>query len=510
MSSVKRDGQKPRILKFGGTSVATTSRRQRVAEIVMAAQRRGPVIVVTSAIGGVTDLLQDALDGALAGEKAARRAERIEQLRNLHTENLAEQTAALGKEPDANVRQALETQFSALQGCLDGVALLGDCPAGTRHRLLAFGERLALPLVSVALSRGGIEAVSVDGGELLMTQDLELAGILDPAVDTETSRQIVRRWWSTFDESRVPVVSGFVARDGEGRTTTLGRGASDLSATLLAGFLEAEGVDIWTDVNGVLSASPQWVASPKQLDYLSYSEATEMARLGARVLHPRTLEPLLEAAIPVCIRNTMTRHGSGTCIGPSPEPGGAPTRDTVRGVTALSGNTLLRLNGAWHRPLIEALDDLELKPLLWVHGSSGRSASVVLPREAADAACRFLRRQHQRQGDAFQLDCRPGVGLVAVIGALSRAPYCLGRLLESLWQAEIPTLGTALPCPEAASQEHAAVVLIHDDDVPAAVRCLHRDLVENAATPEEGLQATPYSAPLRRAQIRQEPSSRLL
>lgn len=494
------------VLKFGGTSVATARRRQTVAEIVAAKHREHSVVVVTSALAGVTDGLLEAIARAVAGEDVVRRREHLDHLRRLHLADLS-QPALPHRRP---LVDAIEAMFTELGRCLDGLALLGDCPNSTRHRLLAFGERLALPLLVAALEDHGLSAVAVDGSELLVTEDAHGAPVGGATrVDRQASRQRVEAWRQRMDARQVTVVSGFVAADGEGRTTTLGRGASDLTATLLAAFLEAQGVEIWSDVDGVLSASPHWVEAPRRLPYLSYGEAAEMAHFGARVLHPRTFEPLLSTAIPVYIHNTMNPHGDGTCIGPgqaAPWQAECSEQGSIRAITARRNHALLRLRGhgsGFHRQLYETLDALQLEPLLLQHGSGGRSVALVIPEASAAAACRALRRRLPRAAECdVELECRSGVGLVAAIGDGAEPIAAVGRMLDSLRRCGVAGLALAMPCQAGHSDERAMTVLVDDNDVPRAVRQLHRELVET--------EAVPYKAPLRRAHIKQEPLSRLL
>ena len=500
-----------RLLKLGGTSVATTSRRDAVAALVEAARQREPVVVVTSALAGVTDQLLAAIDGAIGGEDPPRRTARVQRLRRQHLEGLPSEPASATPDATHQTRADIETHLAQLVRCLDGIALLADCPATTRHRVLALGERMALPLVTAALRRRGLDALGVDSAQLLVTESADGPNSAEPAVDMEASRDRVRHWYRALAGDQVPVVTGFVAADAEGRTTTLGRGASDLTATLLGAFLEADGVEIWTDVDGVLSASPHWVEAPLRLPRLSYAEAAEMAHFGARVLHPRTLQPLLSTSIPVCIRNSLQPLEEGTCIGPdSEEPqhtSGGGGSFGVRAISARTGNVLLRLSGdgfSVGRALYGVLESMDIEPLMLVHGSGGSSLSLVVTAELTEGALRQLRRRLDASRHPLSLEVRRQVSVVAVLGAAIEPTRVAARVLEALRDEAIESLALSLPCLSGHSGEYAVAVLVDDAEVPRAVRRLHHDLVTASPT------SPPQGAPLRRAQSRQEPLMRLL
>lgn len=420
---------------------------------------------------------------------------------------------------------SIEAHLTELRRCLDGIALLGDCPRTTRHRVLAMGERMALPLVRLALNQHGLAALGVDGSQLLRTGAADDPTAGDPEVDMEESRHLTRSWYRRLTGKQVPVVTGFVAADQQGRTTTLGRGASDLTATLLGSFLEAERVEIWTDVDGVLSASPQWVEAPRRLPHLSYAEATEMARFGARVLHPRTLEPLSTTGTPVCIRNTLEPRRRGTQIGPGESrrrSSGSSAEATggIRAISACTGNVLIQLAGrGLGRELSAALDAWDIEPLLWVRCDAD-SAGIVFTAELAATAMRHLRRRCRKLGRQLTVEVRHHVGLVAAIGDNVAPTRIAGKMLEALRDEDIDSLALALPghpgrCPTA-----AVTVLVDDADLPRAVRRLHWDLVLESSPTEKPSSTGPlpeipplpraHSMSLRRAQSKHEPLIRLL
>ena len=312
-----------RVLKFGGSSVATPESRRAVAEIVAREAEHGPVTVVCSALGGVTDLLVRAVEIAATG-CATRQL--LVDLKQRH----------LDGGPGWEVHRRLDERLGELDTTLRGITLLRECPPGARHRVLAGGERLALILVEEALRRRGLPAVAVDAAELLVARSAPGAGPVSAVLEDGESERRVQAYRASRPAGEILVVPGFFAADPNGGTVTLGRGASDLTATLLARYLDAEEAQIWTDVDGVLSAPPRLVPTARPLDHLSYAEAAGLARFGAKVLHPETLVPVAEKEIPVWIRNTFRPEAPGTRIDALGRAPGEPPGRSDRGVRAVS------------------------------------------------------------------------------------------------------------------------------------------------------------------------------
>ena len=212
--------------------------------------------------------------------------------------------------------------MAELEGRLRAVAADGAFSPATRAGVLALGERLSVPIVEAALRARGLEAHAVDATSLVRTDD----AFAEAAVDYPATRRLARTALGSLGLGAVPVVTGFLGATEAGETTLLGRGGSDLTAAVLGWALDAERVEIWSDVDGVMTADPRLVPTAETLPRLSYAEATELARAGAKVLHPRTLEPLEGAGIPVFVGNTLRPDRPGTWIGPAEAGDRGPTR----------------------------------------------------------------------------------------------------------------------------------------------------------------------------------------
>jgi aspartate kinase len=296
-----------RVLKFGGTSVGTAPALRSALGIAEAAARESAVVVVVSALSGVTDALEAALAGAAAGRldipafSGAIRARHLALLAAVAQGKPAQRASALVRE-----------RLGAVEAQLRAVAAERGFSAGTRATVLAAGERACVPIVEAGLRSRELDAQALDGASLVRT-DREYA---EASVDSDATRRLAGGAIGSLPPGAVAVVTGFVGGTEAGETTLLGRGGSDLTAAVLGWALEAERVEIWSDVDGVMTADPRRDRRARTIARLSYAEATSLARAGAKVLHPRTLEPLEAAGIPVFVGNTLRPQGSGTWIGP--------------------------------------------------------------------------------------------------------------------------------------------------------------------------------------------------
>ncbi len=300
-------GVKRSVLKFGGTSVGTAPALRSATAIAEAAARERAVVVVVSALSGVTDALEAALPGAAAGRLDVTAFSAAIGARHLGLLG----AVAHGK-PALRAAAVVRERLHALEARLRTVAADRTFSAATRAAVLAAGERTCVPIVEAALRSRGLEARSLDGASLVRTD----RAFAEAAVDYPETRRLAGAALGSLPARAVAVVTGFVGGTDGGETTLLGRGGSDLTAAVLGWALEAERVEIWSDVDGVMTGDPRRDRAARTIARLSYAEATSLARAGAKVLHPRTLEPLEGAGIPVFVGNTLRPAGCGTWIGP--------------------------------------------------------------------------------------------------------------------------------------------------------------------------------------------------
>jgi aspartate kinase len=306
------------VLKFGGTSVQDAAAMQRVAAIVAA--QPGPRVVVVSALSRVTDALVNAGDPEALAPHLTRHAEIAERL-------LPPVAAAAVRREVARIAERLR-ELLELAGAADAGAV--------RDAIAACGEDLSAPLVAAVLVAHGVPAVPVDARRCIVTDDVHGGAT---ALQPETSRRAAAELSPHLEAGRVPVVGGFVGATAGGITTTLGRGGSDVTAALLGAAIDAREVQIWTDVPGVLTADPRVVPEARTIARLSYAEAAELAYFGAKVLHPRTIEPAVARGIPVRILDSRDPQGPTTLVAADTDG----RRGTIKAIAHKSGITVVQI-----------------------------------------------------------------------------------------------------------------------------------------------------------------------
>jgi len=308
------------VQKFGGTSVADPAAIRRLIEIVRTARARdghGPAVVV-SAMSGVTDVLLGIASAAGSGAGTEEALTKIEQLRQRHLTAARELAATADQEALATDINATLDQLAAVARAL---AVLREVSPRTLDVIAAMGELLSSRLVAAALNAAGVEAQWVDARRAIVTSGDHTRAT---PLTVETARALRATVVAALDAKRVPVLGGFVGATVDGHTTTLGRGGSDYSGALVGAGIGASEIQIWTDVDGMLTADPRVIAKPRLVPRLSFAEAAELAYFGAKVLHPSTILPAVERDIPVRILNSLRPEGSGTLITAEPSLDGSP------------------------------------------------------------------------------------------------------------------------------------------------------------------------------------------
>jgi aspartate kinase len=315
------------VMKFGGTSVGDAAAIRRTAQTVRGRLTRGPVVVV-SALAGTTNALLAAAEQAAAGNLVSAIAT-VQQLRQRH---LAAVTDLIGSGPDADDLAATESvHLDELAHLVEALSVLGHVTPRSIDAISSLGEQLSAPMVAAAFRRAGIDAEFVDARRVLVT-DAQY-GRAEPQPDRIAAN--VREYIVPLVQAgKVPVLGGYIGATADGVTTTLGRGGSDYSASLLGAALEAEAIEIWTDVDGMLTADPRVVKGARLIEHIRFDEAAELASFGAKVLHPNTITPAVTRGIPVFVFNSMRPEGSGTRI-----TADAP-RHAVRAIAG-KGNTVI-------------------------------------------------------------------------------------------------------------------------------------------------------------------------
>lgn len=320
------------VMKFGGSSVGNPEKIKNVIRIVQSRKEEyGKVVVVCSAFSGVTDLLIQA--GKLAEKCDETYLDILEKIRVRHFEA----AEVLISTPDKDAVMAeLADGILAVENILKGVFLLGEIPAKSLALLSSYGERLSCFIISAAMRTIGMSSMYVNAIQLVKTD----SAYLSAKVDFETTNRNIFRFMEKLNA--VPVVTGFIGMDTNGHVTTLGRGGSDFTASIFGAALKAQLIEIWTDVDGVLTADPRKVDQAFTIPELSYREAMELSHFGAKVIYPPTILPALVKKIPLCIRNTFRPEHPGTMISERSKAGDS----LIKGISSISEIALMRLEGS--------------------------------------------------------------------------------------------------------------------------------------------------------------------
>lgn len=323
------------VMKFGGTSLGSAEAIAKSADIVCAAQKDwDQVVVIVSAMSGVTDLLLKGANTAAAGDGQTYK-QIANDLRVKHETTITGLVEAIHELP---LREKIMPYLAEFESLCHAVHILGEASPRAMDAISSLGERMSIHLLAARLRQLGLGSAAIEASELIRTDTAFNSANPDMEV---TRQQCETRLRPQMKRGDVPVITGFIGATPSGAVTTLGRGGSDYSAGIIGAVLAADEVWIWTDVNGVMTADPRVVAAAQTLPQLSFREISELAYYGAKVLHPKTIRPVIERGIALWIKNTFNPTHPGTLIVPD---NGSPA-GSIKAVTAIKGQSLLTIEG---------------------------------------------------------------------------------------------------------------------------------------------------------------------
>jgi bifunctional aspartokinase / homoserine dehydrogenase 1 len=458
-------------MKFGGTSVGDADCIRRAAAIVQSAAAKTPVVVVVSAMSGVTNRLIKAAHRAEAGDSELV-PELMGELRSQHVTAL--EALVSDKAKQLKIREAFDEVLGELARLLHGTALLSELTPRALDAISGVGERLSAPLVAGALVELGVRSEAISATEVIVTDGHH--GRAEPLM-RPTQDRAEKRLRPLLDEGVVPVVTGFLGATAEGVQTTLGRGGSDYSATILGAALGAQETIIWTDVDGVKTADPRLVPEARTLAEISYNEAAELAYFGAKVLHPNTLRPVTAAGVPVWIRNSFAPEKTGTKI----TAAGVRNGGGVKALTAIREVALITVGGPGIVGLPDVLArsfaataELRTSVLLVSQSSAQNDICFVIP--AADEARTVQALRQAFAGEIKEhlvehVSCNPNIAIVAVVGENMRGlPGIAGRTFDALGREGVNIIAIAQ-----GSSEYNISLVVDAAAMQRAVTTLHRE-----------------------------------
>lgn len=457
------------VMKFGGTSVGDASAIRRVSDILGAAHARGDrVVAVCSAMHGVTDLLLRGARTAAAGDGEGFRtiAGELRQRHAATGASLVEKTAA------AALAERINPLVAEYESLCHAVHVLGEASARAMDAIASLGERMSVPLVAAILRAQGVPAEAVDAATCVVTDDR--FGEAAPDFDATRAR-CAEVLGPLLQRGTVPVVTGFIGATPRGAVTTLGRGGSDYSAAILGAALDAQAVIIWTDVPGVMTADPRVVPSARTISALSFREVSELAYYGAKVLHPKTIRPVIERGIELWIRNTFDPANPGTRILREAERG----TGVVKAVTAIPGQSLVTLEG---RGMVGvrgvagrtfgAVSAAGASAAFITQSSSEQTICFTVPTSLAGVVREALGREFERElsrRDIDSITVRDDLVIVTVVGAgMMEVPGVAGRVFTALGSAGVNVIAIAQ-----GSSEVSISMIVTSADATSAVRAVH-------------------------------------
>jgi len=464
------------VMKFGGTSVGSVDAIRRVVEIVRHEAQQHEVVVVVSAMNAptlrTTDTLIGAARAAAAGHGAAF-ADITPQLVKLHMDAAAELAT-----PDecARLQPELEGLFNYINNLGQAIAVLGEVTPRALDLISGQGERCNARLIAAALRSAGLDSEAIDATELIVTD--ERYGDASP-IESETRERSRARLLPLLERGTVAVVTGFIGATQSGIPTTLGRGGSDYSCSILGAALDADEIWFWKEVDGVMSANPKIVPEAITLERLSYNEMAELSYYGANVLHPRTVLPAVKRNIPLRIRNTFNPSFPGTWVSNETVPG------TIKAVTAISNVSLITVGGAGMLGLsgvaariFGAVARAGANTLLITQASSEQNVCFSVPRSDSGAVVRALRQELAEdfsQEDLEHIDLLESIVIVAVVGSGMRGtPGIAGRVCGALGEVGINIIAIAQ-----GSAENNISLVVSAEEGDEAVRVIHRMIHSN-------------------------------
>lgn len=468
------------VLKFGGTSVANSDNMSRVVDIVTRAADRDRTILVCSAISGFTDALIRI--GNLAAGRDERYRELIDEYQQKHHEIIK---TLLPLEKHEESLEACDGIFESLRGISQGVCLLGELSEASLDAIQGCGELLSTRILATKLASVGIATKWIDSRDIIKTVKKDGKS----TVDTEATYRNVAEMVESNPITSLFVLPGFIASDSQGRMTTLGRGGSDYSASLIAVGCNARILEIWTDVPGMMTANPKVVPSARTISHISYRAALELSHFGAKVIYPPTIQPVVSEGIPIYVKDTFSPESPGTLIEKNPPRGkekliGISNSDNIA-LLSLEGSGMVGIPGFSSR-LFDTLSRSGINIILITQASSVHTMCIAVSEKDADrakVAADACFAYEISLGKLNPLKVEKGFSIVCLVGddIISQCGST-GRMLAALGRHSVPIRATAQ-----GSSERNISVIVHSCDVDRAIRYIHEEFFSKTSVKDINL-----------------------
>ncbi len=461
------------VMKFGGTSIGDGSRIRKVAEIIKE-KKAQETLVVVSAMAGITDRLVEMSKRVAEGASEEEIRAFVGDIREKHLAACKEARIA---DPDT-IAMDIGRLCAELEKVLVGISYVGEVTPRSLDYVMSFGERLSAPILAGSLRRLGLRSTWYTGLEAGIITDSEF-GRAKPL--WKKTKKRVKDAIGSKMKKEVPVVTGFIAGDEEGRITTLSRGGSDYSASILGAALGVDEIWIWTDVDGVMTTDPKLVKEAQNIDVISYVEAAELAYFGAKILHPKTIEPAMEAEIPVRVRNTFNPANPGTLIVREQKEIG----DVAKAISVMKNVALLTIEGVGMigvpgvaARVFTALAREKVNIIMISQGSSEVNISIVVSKDDLERARRTIEAEFFGGNIVKDVRYEKDVAVIAVIGAGMRGTKGVAaRVFTAVAKAGVNVIMIS----QGSSEVNISFV-VEGRDAGKAARALHDEFILNGST----------------------------
>ena len=453
------------ILKFGGSSVANAENINKVIQIISdSSEKHRDLVIVVSALGGVTDNLIKI--ASLASERDSEYQVFIKDIFKQHNEAIEELINPTNRK---KVFSEVEIKYNELHETLEGVSLLGELSLRSLDKIMSFGEQLLAYIISEAIKNKKIPCNFVDARTLIKTDD----NFGSANVDIQKTYELISTYFKTHPG--LSIMGGFIASTVEGNTTTLGRGGSDYTASLVGAALNAKAIEIWTDVDGVMTADPRKVKNTFPLRKISYEEAGELAHFGAKVIHPKTMKPARLKNIPIDIKNTFNPHGKGTRICNEK----SKQNFLIKGISSLGNVSLLHIQsnngksiGEIAARVFDTLSRSDIEILLITQASHEQALSIAVNKSQTQKAKNALERDfvlELKEKQMLPISIEENLSIIAIVGKqMKGVPGISGKLFSTLGNNKINVVAIAQ-----GSSELNVSAVISSNDERKALQAIH-------------------------------------
>lgn len=454
-------------MKFGGTAVDSPDKVKHVAKLIKTYKKDNEIVCIISAVSGMTDGLLAVADSVRRGDRSSIE-DFLKKTHKIHAE--IAQNAISDNSLREKALSEVKRIVDELHYILGGIVLLGEVTAKSLDYLMSFGERLSAPIVSYALQDAGLDAEHMTGKEAGILTDSNF-GEARPLMDT-TKLRVSHKIEPLLRRGVIPVITGFIGADQHGNTTTIGRGGSDYTATIVAASIKADEVWLWGDVDGLITADPSIVKNARVLKEVSFAEAMEMALFGAKYMHPRALEPVMDTGIPVRIRNVFNVRHPGTVVTQNPSK---DSQKIVKSINAMRHTALIDVSGGGMvgipgtaAKIFDTLAKNKVNIMMISQSPSESSISMVVRKSDLDKATTTL--ELNLLGKVIkQVNVSDDVAVVAVVGSGMRGiKGVAAKVFGAVARCGINVIMIA----QGSSELNLAFV-VKDSDCEQAVRALH-------------------------------------